>query len=134
VYIHPKLAAFTAVLEALFHEADEFLEDEWGGVFPLHPNRPGRGTTSNPEMDGLFEVIPDFTLGIGSEKGRGYRVSFRTATLERVPPVQAEFLMEQAAAFIKRKLPEYFPDRSLDVVRDGKGFKITGDFSLGYVS
>jgi hypothetical protein len=85
-------------------------------------------------MDGLFEIIPDFTLGIGSEKGRGYRVSFRTATLERVPPEQAEFLMEQAAVFIKRKLPEYFPDRVLEVVRDGKGFKITGDFSLGPAS
>jgi hypothetical protein len=134
MYVHPKLAAFTAALEALFREADEFLEDEWGGSFPLHPNRPGRGTTANPEMDGLFEIAPDFTLGIGSEKGRGYRVSFRAATLERVPPGQAEFLMEQAAAFIKRKLPEYFPGRGLEVVRDGRGFKIIGDFSLGYAS
>jgi hypothetical protein len=132
VYIHPKLAAFTDTLETLFHEADEFLEDEWGGSFPLHPNRPGRGTTFNPEMDGLFEIAPDFTLGIGSEKGRGYRVSFRAATLERVPPEQVDFLMGQAAAFIKRKLPDYFPGRHLEVVRDGKGFKITGDFSLGY--
>jgi hypothetical protein len=134
VYIHPKLAVFTAALEALFHEADEFLEDEWGDSFAPHPNRPGRRTTFNPEMDGLFEVIPDFTLGLGSEKGRGYRISFRTATLERVPPGQADFLMGQAAAFIKRKLPEYFPGRSLEVVRDGKGFKIIGDFSLGFVS
>jgi hypothetical protein len=125
------LTVFTDTLDALFHEADEFLEDEWGEVFSLHPNRPFRGTTSNPEMDGLFEIIPDFTLGIGSEKGRGYRVSFRTATLERVPPEQAEFLLEQAAVFIERKLPEYFPDRRLEVARDGKGFKITGDFSLG---
>jgi hypothetical protein len=131
VYIHPKLAAFTATLEALFHEADEFLEDEWGGSFTPHPNRPIRGTTFNPEMDGLFEIAPDFTLGIGSERGRGYRVSFRTATLERVPPEQADFLMGQAAAFIKRKLPDYFPGRHLDVVRDGKGFKIIGDFFLG---
>jgi hypothetical protein len=131
VYIHPKLAAFTVVLEALFHEADEFLEDEWGGVFPLHPNRPIRGAAFNPEMDGLFEIAPDFTLGIGSEKGRGYRVSFRAATLERIPPEQTGFLMEQTAAFIKRRLPSYFPGRRLEVVRDGKGFKIIGDFSLG---
>jgi hypothetical protein len=132
MYVHPKLTAFTNTLEALFHEADEFLEDEWGGAFSLHPNRPGRGTTFNPEMDGLFEIIPDFTLGIGSGKGRGYRVSFRAATLEQVPPEQIEFLMEQAAVFIKRKLPLYFPGRRLEVVRDGKGFKIIGDFSLGY--
>jgi hypothetical protein len=82
-------------------------------------------------MDGLFEIIPDFTLGIGSERGRGYRVSFRAATLEKIPTEQAEFLLEQTAAFIMRKLPEYFPGRRLDLVRDGKGFKLTGDFSLG---
>jgi hypothetical protein len=27
---HPKLAAFTRTLDALFKEVDEFLEDEWG--------------------------------------------------------------------------------------------------------
>jgi hypothetical protein len=131
MYEHPKLTAFTKALDALFHEADEFLEDEWGGSFSLHPNRPSRGSTFNPEMDGLFEILPDFTLGIGSERGRGYRVSFRAATLEKIPMEQAEFLLEQAAAFILRKLPEYFPGRRLDLVRDGKGFKLTGDFSLG---
>ncbi|MDR3130018.1 MAG: hypothetical protein LBU18_00550 [Treponema sp.] len=134
MYVHPKLAAFVATLEAMFNEADGFLEDDWGGAFPLHPNRPARGFACNPEMDGLFEIAPDFTLGIGSGNVRGYRISLRAATLERVPPAQAEFLMEQAAAFIARKLPEYFPGRSLKVVRDSKGFKITGDFSLGYVS
>jgi hypothetical protein len=41
--------------------------------------------------------------------------------------------MEQAAALIKKKLPEYFPGRDLSVVRDGKRFKIIGDFSLGEV-
>jgi hypothetical protein len=131
MYEHPKLTAFTNTLDALFHAADEFLEDEWDGSFPLHPNRPGRGATFNPEMDGLFEIIPDFTLGIGSERGRGYRVSFRAATLEKIPPEQVAFLMEETAAFITRKLPEYFPGRRLDLVRDGKGFKLIGDFSLG---
>jgi hypothetical protein len=131
MYEHPKLTAFTNTLEALFQEADDFMEDEWGAVFSLHPNRPGRGSTSNPEMDGLFQIIPDFTLGIGSEKGRGYRLSFRTATLEWISPEEREYLMAEAAAFIQRRLPFYFPDRRLEVVRDGKGFKITGDFSLG---
>ncbi|MDR2617931.1 MAG: hypothetical protein LBC62_03575 [Treponema sp.] len=131
MYNHPKLTAFTDALDALFQEVDEILEDEWGGSFALHPNRPGRGTTGNPEMDGLFEIIPDFTPGIGSEKGRGYLISFRAATLEKVPPEQTEFLMAETAALIRSRLPVYFPGRSLEVVRDGRKFKIIGDFSLG---
>jgi hypothetical protein len=126
-----KLAAFTKNLEALFHEVDEILEDEWGNSFNLHPNRPERGVTSNPEMDGLFEIAPDFTAGFSSEKGRGYLISLRAVTLEKITPEQFEYLMGMAAALIKQKLPDYFPDRKLEVVRDGKMFKIIGDFSLG---
>jgi hypothetical protein len=131
LYEHPKLTAFTSTLDALFREVDNFLEDEWGEVFSLHPNRPIRGLTDNPEMDGLFEIGADFTPGIGSERGRGYIVSFRAATLEKIPPDQFEFLMQEAAALIGDKLPRYFPGRELKVVRDGKRFKIVGDFSLG---
>ncbi|MDR1420179.1 MAG: hypothetical protein LBI86_07390 [Treponema sp.] len=131
MYIHPKLAAFTRNLEALFHEVDEFLEDEWGGSFPLHPNRPARGSTENPEMDGLFDIAPDFTAGIGSGGGRGYIISLRAATLEAISSAQFEFLMETAAALVVKKLPAYFPGRSLKVIRDGRRFKIVGDFSLG---
>jgi hypothetical protein len=131
MYIHPKLTAFTGSLEKLFREVDEALEDHWEQSFSRHPNRPARGETENPEMDGLFEIAPDFTAGIGSEQGRGYIVSLRVATLDRVSPEQFEFLMEEAAILIKQKLPRYFPGRSLAVVRDGKRFKIIGDFSLG---
>jgi hypothetical protein len=131
MYQHPKMAAFTDTLDALFHEADEILEDRWGDRFPLHPNRPRRGTTENPEMDGLFEIIPDFTPGIGSQRGRGYLVSFRVATLERVPPALFESFMAETAACIRQLLPRYFPGRRLELVRDGKRYKITGDFSLG---
>jgi hypothetical protein len=131
MYVHPKLAAFTGALEALFREVDEDLEELWEGAFPLHPNRPGRGATANPEMDGLFNVGPDFTPGLGSEKGRGYIVSLRVATLDRVSPEQFEFLMEEAARLVRKKLPAYFPGRELQVVRDGRRFKIVGDFSLG---
>jgi hypothetical protein len=133
VYTHPKLAAFTDTLERLFREVDEMLEDRWGDSFSLHPNRPGRGKTGSPEMDGLFEIAPDFTAGIGSRKGRGYLVGFRVATLDKVPPEQFEAFMAEAAALIRNRLPLYFPGRSLEVVRDGKRFKITGDFSLGEV-
>jgi hypothetical protein len=37
-----------------------------------------------------------------------------------VTPEQFELLMEETAALIKKKLPEFFPDRDLRVVRDGK--------------
>jgi hypothetical protein len=131
VYIHPKLAAFTDTLEAMFHEVDEELEEAWGDSFSRHPNRPGRGETYNPEMDGLFEIAPDFTVGIGSEKGRGYILGFRIATLEKVSPEQFEFLMNLAADLLRRKLSRFFPGRKLELVRDGKRFKIIGDFSLG---
>ena len=104
-----------------------------GLQFSLHPNRPKRGETENPEMDGLYNIGTDFTVGLGSEQGRGYLISLRAATLDEVSPEQFEFLMEQAAALIKKKLPEYFPGRDLAVVRDGRRFKIIGDFSLGEV-
>jgi hypothetical protein len=128
---HPKLTAFTTTLEALFHEVDETMEARWAGSFALHPNRPPRGATSNPEMDGLFELAPDFTVGLGSERGRGYLISCRVATLERVPPERFAAFMDEAAALIAALLPRYFPDRRLSVVRDGSRYKITGDFTLG---
>jgi hypothetical protein len=82
-------------------------------------------------MDGLFEIAPDFTAGLSSQKGRGYLIGFRVATLDKVPPEQFEAFMTEAACLIRDRLPLYFPGRSLEVVRDGKRFKITGDFSLG---
>lgn len=131
MYIHPKLIQFNDDLEALFKEVDEILENHWGNTFPLHPNRPKRGQTSNPEMDGLFEIAPDFTVGLNSQKGRGYIVSLRVATLEKVPPEIYESFMEEAAKLIAERLPLYFPGRDLRVVRDEPVFKIIGDFSLG---
>ena len=82
-------------------------------------------------MDGLFNIGPDFTAGLGSEKGRGYVISLRVTTLDRVPTAQFEAFMAEAALLIGERLPRYFPGRSLEVVRDGKRFKIIGDFSLG---
>jgi hypothetical protein len=82
-------------------------------------------------MDGLFEIAPDFTAGIGSERGRGYLISLRVATLERVPPDKYNAFLEEASSFVRTLLPKYFPGRDLRVVHDGRGFKIIGDFSLG---
>jgi hypothetical protein len=49
--------------------------------------------------------------------------------------------MEEAAALVREKLPEFFPGRKLEVVREEGGrfgsaggrFKIVGDFSLGEI-
>jgi hypothetical protein len=131
LYIHPKLAAFDKNMEALFAEVDAVLEDRWSEEFPLHPARPARGSTANPEMDGLFEIAPDFTVGIGSQAGRGYLISLRIATLATVPPERREALQGEAAVLVRERLPRFFPERHLEVVRDGRQFKIVGDFSLG---
>jgi hypothetical protein len=48
-----------------------------------------------------------------------------------VSPEQRELFMEEAARLVREKLPQFFPERKLEVVRDGKIFKIIGDFSLG---
>lgn len=133
MYSHPKLREFEDRMARLFVEVDHRLEDAWGDRFAVHPNRPHRGATADPGMDGLFEIAPDFTAGIGSERGRGYLISLRVATLERVPPEKYEAFLEEAASFVRTLLPKYFPGRDLRVVRDGRGFKIIGDFSLGAV-
>ncbi len=133
MYQHAKLRAFETQLKALFNEVDHQLEDRWGNLYSVHPNRPRRGETADPEMDGLFEIAADFTPGFGSEMGRGYIISLRVATLDRLAPDQFEDLMREAAGIVKELLPRYFPERTMQVVRDGKRFKIIGDFSLGYV-
>ncbi|MDR0707860.1 MAG: hypothetical protein LBF60_08310 [Treponema sp.] len=131
MYVHPKLAAFTTALETLLNEVDDEMEEKYAGMFPLHPNRPTRGTSAYSDMDGLFEIAPDFTPGIGSEQGRGYLISCRVATLANVPDTWFEAFLDEAAERVREKLPAYFPGRELSVVRDGSRYKIIGDFSLG---
>jgi hypothetical protein len=131
MYIHPKLAAFTAALETLVNEVDDEMEEKYSGAFPLHPNRVPRGTTACSHMDGLFEITPDFTPGMGSEQGRGYLLSCRVATLAKVPDAWLEVFLDDVAERVREKLPAYFPGRKLSVVRDGSRYKIIGDFFLG---
>ncbi len=131
MYVHAKMREFDERLKALFDVVDQELELMWGDLHALHPNRPASGVTDDPSSDGLFEIAADFTPGYGSEYGRGYIIAFRVATLERVKQADFERLMSIAATLIERYLPEFFPDRRIDVVRDGARFKLIGDFSLG---
>ena len=120
-------------MKKLFDEVDNFIEDLYGGRYNLHPTRPARGQTSNPEADGLFNIGANFTPGFGSNLGRGYSIDVSISTLEKVDEDLRREIYEAAAEKVKELLPVHFPERELDVKRDGNHFKIQGDFSLGDV-
>lgn len=130
---HPKLNDFLNRFKAMFDQIDRDLEKRFGQIYSLHPNRPEADTTSNPQADGLFNIGADFTPGYGSELGRGYVLDVQMATLERVSEEDRRRIMNDVVHQVRRLLPEYFPDRRLEVSADGNHFKIIGDFSLGNV-
>lgn len=127
---HPLVIAWEEKLKRVFDEIDHELENRYGDRYPLHPNRPTRGETANPEDDGLFNVGASFTAGYGSQRGRGYVVSVRMVTLARVPADVQEQMENEVAVMLRERLPSIFPGRDLRVERDGHVFKITGDLSV----
>ena len=126
--LHAGLRRFEAQLKALFDEVDAFLEERYGDTHTLHPARPRRGKTANPEHDGLFNIGAAFSVGFGSEFGRGYVIEVRMVTLERVHENEREDILAAAIARIRELLALHFSDRRLSVERDGTVFKIVGDF------
>ena len=129
---HPKIIEFDARMKALFDEVDHFIEDRYGGRYELHPVRPRRGETANPEADGLFNIGANFTAGHRSEHGRGYIIDVAMSTLEKVDEDERREIYEAAAEKVKELLPLHFPERELTVRRDKNHFKIQGDFSITY--
>lgn len=127
---HPRAVAWEEKLKEVFDDIDHELEDAYGDRYNLHPSRPTRGETGNPESDGLFNVGASFSAGYGSEHGRGYVISVRMVTLDRVPPGFQEEIEDRVVAMLRDRLPAHFPGRDLRVERDGHVFKITGDLSL----
>ncbi|MFW5693889.1 MAG: hypothetical protein ACOCYB_01880 [Alkalispirochaeta sp.] len=121
---------FETKLKRLFDQIDAELEDRWGTEYPLHPARPPRGESSNPETNGLFNVGASFSSGYGSDHGRGYVIETRMVTLTAVDDETRENIRNYVARRVDELLPEYFPDRELDVVRDGDLYKVIGDLSL----
>jgi len=117
----------------MFDEIDDWLEDRYGGKFQLHPNRPRRGRTSNRETDGLFNIGADFSLGYGSKLGRGYVVQIEMSTLEHIPWETRRRIDKDVEDLVRKKLPEFFPGRNLNLERDGNLLKIIGNFNLGSV-
>ena len=130
---HPKMVEFEMRMKELFDEVDCYIEDLYGGKYDLHPARPRRGETSNPEADGLFNIGAVFTPGFTSKQGRGYIIRKKMATLEKVDEKVRREIYVAAAEKVKELLPVYFPERELTVHCTGRYFKIKGDFSLGAV-
>lgn len=118
---------FSLLAQAL----DNALEDKFGAQFKLHPNRQKRGAGANPSFDGLFATTVAFTLGYGSEFGRGYIVNIDVRTLESVPLKTKEEINSFAKDFLSKNLKVFIPDREIKLVKDGKLLKLVGDFSLG---
>lgn len=128
---HHSLIKFEALLKKTLDEIDHILEDLYGKRYDLHPARRSHGSTSNRSHDGLFDIRGEFTLGLGSKKGRGYIVDIDVKTLEKVPPDVIDEIEETAITELRKRLPRVFPGRRLNVERDGNMIKIIGDLSLG---
>ena len=128
---HKGLEIWEKKLKELFDEIDDYLEDRYGDLFPLHPQRSKRNRTSNKEQDGLFNVGASFSMGVGSRFGPGYVVEVRFSTLSRVPEDLKRRMEREVAGILRRRLPAVFPERRLKVRRDGGSYKIYGDLSLG---
>lgn len=130
--VNPEMEKWEAFLKQSFDEIDEYLEEKYGKMYPLHPNRPGKGETSNSSRDGLFNVGAAFTAGYGSEYGRGWVIEVDMVTLARVPAQVQEEMEEEVAGMIRRKIDDRYGPGKIGVRRDGPAFKIYGDFGLRY--
>ena len=127
------MVEFDDRLKRLFDEVDHYIEDHYGDKYSLHPVRPARGETANPEADGLFNIGASFTPGFGSELGRGYLIDIAMSTLDKVDDDVRREIYKATAEKVRELLPIHFPERKLTVKRDRNHFKILGDFSLGTV-
>ena len=124
---------FDNQMKAMLDAVDNYIEDKYGDLYPLHPVRPKRNETANPQADGLFSVRADFTPGYGSDLGRGYILKVEMKTLAEIPDDVRQTIFTDAVEKFKELLPVYFPDRELEIKQDKEFFKIVGDFSLGIV-
>jgi len=128
---HPNLRVWEKRLKKVFDIVDDYLEDKYGKEFPMRPNRPKRGSTSNKEMDGLFNVGSAFSAGFGSKYGSGYIIDVRISTLAHIPNDVRKKIDEDTIQKVKKEIAKEFKERELHVEKDGNVFKIHGDISLG---
>ncbi|MCK4813025.1 MAG: hypothetical protein KAT14_03705 [Candidatus Marinimicrobia bacterium] len=128
---HPKLIQWEKTLKSVLDEIDDILESRYGSDYSLHPARRQRGSTANKSHDGLFDIRGEFTLGLGSEKGKGYIVDIDLKTLQSVPKSVITRIEDDTIHELNKRLPKAFPNRDLRVEHDGNMIKIIGDLSLG---
>lgn len=128
---HPNLVEWEETLKKVVDNLDDVLEDQFGNQYQLHPARPVRGKTSNKSQDGLFSITAQFSLGIGSQKGKGYIIDIHLSTLENVPDEIYDKIEDVAIARIRQYLNVHFPGKKLSVEKDGRVIKLFGDLSLG---
>ncbi|MEI8205786.1 MAG: hypothetical protein WCG03_02800 [Kiritimatiellales bacterium] len=117
-------------LKGVFDDIDAELETEYGGNYSLHPSRPVRGVTANPEDDGLFNVGAAFSAGFGSKYGPGYVVEIRLSTLINVPDEVREEIKIKVFQRLGKRLPVAFPGKELHVSEENGVIRIHGDLSL----
>ena len=127
---NPKVIKWEEPLYELLRDVDAQLESEFGELLPKHPSRPAHGTTSNPHNDGLFRVTANFTMGYGSEHGKGYTLNIDFLTLKDVDEGHRLTVENRALKLIQNELDRRMPERKLAVKRDGTSWKIVGDLSL----
>lgn len=127
---NPKIKEWEHTLKKIFDIIDDHLEDKYGFLYPLHPARPQRGHTSNKSSDGLFNIGAAFSAGFGSSHGRGWVVDVTMVTLSKVPENIKLQIYSNVIDELKRLLLEYYPERNIQVEKDGNVFKIFGDLGL----
>ena len=125
-----KIREFDNQLKKIFDIVDDYLENNYGNRYRLHPNRPQRGKTGNKASDGLFNIGASFSPGYGTEYGRGYVVDLDLATLEHVPEQVQIDLENEVADLLRGIIEEKFPDQDINVSRDGNVLKIYGELIL----
>ena len=127
---HQKAEEWEAKLNGLLKRVDRELEEAYGNLFGAHPARPPKGSTANPQQDGLFRVTASFSPGFGTELGKGYVLQLDLVTLDDVPEDRVEAIRRTAVRLIQEGLDDVLPGRNLAVKRDGNVWKIVGDLSL----
>ena len=106
---HHRVEEWETRLNELLKQVDHALEDEYGHLFAVHPARPQRGMTANPQHDGLFRVTASFSPGFGSELGRVWELDL--VTLKRCHG-GAERIQKKAVSLIQDGLERVARARS----------------------
>ncbi len=130
--VNVRMEEWENTLKEIFNEIDDYLEDMYGGLYPLHPSRSSRGATANKSYDGLFDVGASFSAGYGSQYGRGWIFDIHIATLTQVSSDIRDKIYDDAVRILQALLSEHYPDRNIRVEKDGSVFKIFGDLKILY--